>query len=478
LELIKKEISMKSLKRRIHCLILLLFILHQNILFAQCWDKVSASSSHQLAIQNDGTLWGWGSSSDLGIGLPSIPYYITPIQIGTQNNWADISAGENFSLGIKNDGSLWAWGSFPDPAIGGNNTTNLNTYYPVQIGNDYDWIEVSAGGQHALGLKSNNTLWAWGLNNTGQVGNGLSTCTFCPPIYQTTPLQIGSDNDWKQISAGANFSGAIKFNGTLWCWGDNTANFVNNGLPLNNTPIQIGTDTSWSQLDFGNYSHLLALKTDGTIWSWGYDITTDTPFVVIPIPSQIGTNNYWTDISAGADHDLAIKNDGTVWSWGRNYIGQMGNGNVGGVQTLPQMILSSINNNFIKISGGMEFSSGIKSDGTLWAWGSNGLGQMGIGNNLNQATPQTVNCTTLAIFEAPKNFEATLFPNPTSGLLFLVAAQEYVDSDFQIYNLLGEVISEGRISENTTIDLSHNSKGLYFLRIGDMFNQTFKIVLE
>jgi len=324
-----------------------LFILHQNILFAQCWDKVSASSSHQLAIQNDGTLWGWGSSSDLGIGLPTIPYYITPIQIGTQNNWADISAGENFSLGIKNDGSLWAWGAFPDPAIGGNNTTNLNTYYPVQIGNDYDWIEVSAGGQHALGLKSNNTLWAWGLNNTGQVGNGLSTCTFCPPIYQTTPLQIGSDNDWKQISAGANFSGAIKFNGTLWCWGDNTANFVNNGLPLNNTPIQIGTDTSWSQLDFGNYSHLLALKTDGTIWSWGYDITTDTPFVVIPIPSQIGTNNYWTDISAGADHDLAIKNDGTVWSWGRNYIGQMGNGNVGGVQTLPQMILSSINNNFI-----------------------------------------------------------------------------------------------------------------------------------
>ena len=156
----------------------------------------------------------------------------------------------------------------------------------------------------------------------------------------------------------------------------------------------------------------------------------------------------------------------------------MGNGNVGGVQTLPQMILSSINNNFIKISGGMEFSSGIKSDGTLWAWGSNGLGQMGIGNNLNQATPQTVNCTTLAIFEAPKNFEATLFPNPTSGLLFLVAAQEYVDSDFQIYNLLGEVKSEGRISENTTIDLSHNSKGLYFLRIGDMFNQTFKIVLE
>jgi alpha-tubulin suppressor-like RCC1 family protein len=170
LELIKKEISMKSLKRRIHCLILLLFILHQNILFAQCWDKVSASSSHQLAIQNDGTLWGWGSSSDLGIGLPTIPYYITPIQIGTQNNWADISAGENFSLGIKNDGSLWAWGSFPDPAIGGNNTTNLNTYYPVQIGNDYDWIEVSAGGQHALGLKSNNTLWAWGLNNTGQTG--------------------------------------------------------------------------------------------------------------------------------------------------------------------------------------------------------------------------------------------------------------------------------------------------------------------
>lgn len=250
--------------------------------------------------------------------------------------------------------------------------------------------------------------------------------------------------------------------------GDNTANFVNNGLPLNNTPIQIGTDTSWSQLDFGNYSHLLALKTDGTIWSWGYDITTDTPFVVIPIPSQIGTNNYWTDISAGADHDLAIKNDGTVWSWGRNYIGQMGNGNVGGVQTLPQMILSSINNNFIKISGGMEFSSGIKSDGTLWAWGSNGLGQMGIGNNLNQATPQTVNCSALAIFEAQNNFEASLFPIPTSEHLTIKIKENIGKiNQLSLFDFLGKEYQPDYKQNGTTeywINVSSLGPGFYLIK--------------
>lgn len=460
---------MKKIRNKTLFIIIILFFTKQSFVFAQCWKRVSASSTHALAIQNNGTLWGWGTSGDLGIGIPSTPNYNSPIQIGTENDWAEISAGANFSFAIKEDGSLWVWGSYPNPVLGGNNTTNLTAYNPVQVGNDYNWLQISAGGQHAIALKSNNTLWAWGMSNMGQVGNGLSSCTFCPPIYQTIPVQIGNDSDWKQINAFQDVSVAIKLNGTLWCWGGNWPTLVNNGFSLNNTPTQIGTDTTWSKVDGGEYSHLVALKTDGTIWTWGYEITTDTPFVVIPTPIQIGTDNHWIDINAGINHDMAIKNDSTIWSWGRNSLGQLGNGNVAVVQAQPQIILPSINNNFIYISGGNEYSTGMKSDGSLWAWGSNNSGQLGIGNNQNQATPQSVNCNALNITEQDiKPFVFQIYPNPSNGHLTIKLIDNISNvNQLRVFDVLGKeyhLVDKKVGHSEIWINVSNLSSGVYLLK--------------
>ena len=448
-----------------YILLALLYILTNEFVSAQCWNKVSASFTHTLAIQNNGSLWGWGTAGDLGIGIPSISNYNTPIQIGTENDWADISAGANFSLAIKNDGSLWVWGSTPNAILGGNNTSNLTAYSPVRIGNDNDWIQISAGGQHALALKSDKSLWAWGMSNMGQVGNGLSSCTFCTPVYQTIPVQIGTDKDWKQISACQDFSAAIKLNGSLWAWGSNWPTLVNNSLALNNIPTQVGTDTSWIAVDGGEYAHVLALKNNGTIWSWGYDIRTDTPFVVIPAPVQIGNDRDWAKISAGANHDMALKDDGTLWSWGRNAVGQTGNGNAGLAQSLPQSVSPALNNNFIDISAGNEFSMGIKADASLWGWGTNGWGTLGAGNNQNQTVPQTVNCSPTSTAEVQYLALASISPNPTTGFLQLKVDEKLIDSYFQIYNITGQIVFTGRLlNDTTTIETSGLANGIYLLR--------------
>jgi len=365
---------MKKIRNKTLFIIIILFFTKQSFVFAQCWKKVSASSTHALAIQNNGTLWGWGTSGDLGIGIPSTPNYNSPIQIGTENDWAEISAGANFSLAIKEDGSLWVWGSYPNPVLGGNNTTNLTAYNPVQVGNDYDWLQISAGGQHAIALKSNNTLWAWGMSNMGQVGNGLSSCTFCPPIYQTIPVQIGNDSDWKQINAFQDVSVAIKLNGTLWCWGGNWPTLVNNGFSLNNTPTQIGTDT-----------------------------------------------------------------------------------------------LPSINNNFIDISGGNEYSTGIKSDGSLWAWGSNNSGQLGIGNNQNQATPQSVNCNALNITEQDiEPFVFQIYPNPSNGHLTIKLIDNISNvNQLRVFDVLGKeyhLVDKKVGHSEIWINVSNLSSGVYLLK--------------
>jgi alpha-tubulin suppressor-like RCC1 family protein len=430
---------------------------------AQCWEKVSAAISHTIAIKTDGTLWGWGSASDLGNGLPNQPVYTLPVQIGTETDWAEISAGGNFSLAIKKDGSLWIWGSHPNAALGGNDTSFLTAYSPVQIGSDYNWAKISAGGAHVLALKTDNTLWAWGMANLGQVGNGLSSCFFCPPVYQKTPIQIGTDHDWSQISACSNFSLAIKNNGTLWCWGDNEASFVNNGQFINNIPTQIGTDTTWRQIEGGEYPHAVALKTDGTLWNWGLDIRTETPFIIIPTPLQVGTATNWVKIAAGVDHDIAIKSDGTVWSWGRNAGGQMGNGNTN-LQPLPQMIHPALNNNFTEISGGYLFTMAIKSDGTLWGGGSNTTGNVGNGTITNQYTPALVNCSVVDVQDITNADVITVYPNPATDHFTIVANEKTIGSVFYLTNSLGQLIYSNTINSiETVVQTGNFAEGIYYL---------------
>ena len=237
--------------------------------------------------------------------------------------WRVISAGENFSLAIKANGTLWGWGINGNRlGLGLGNLANQNL--PVQIGTDNDWQTVSAGSTHSLAIKSNGTMWSWGNGQFGQLGNG----TFNSATPNVT--QIGTATDWSSVSAGYGFSLAIKTNGTLWAWGlNNSGQLGDNTLIDKNLPVQIGTATDWLRIDAGG-QHSLGVKTTGSLWAWGNNTNGQLGNgnnTNSPIPIQIGTLSNWSLVSAGFDHSLATDNSNLLFSWGNNVNGQLGSGN-------------------------------------------------------------------------------------------------------------------------------------------------------
>ena len=258
----------------------------------QLYTKITSGDFHSLAIKNDGTLWSWGANGfgQLGYSTATTSGVKLPSQIGT-STWTSIASGSLFNLGIKTDGTLWGWGSNEfgqlGDAIVGNKTV------PTQIGTATNWKTIAAGQYHTLAIKTDGTLWVCGINSLYELGDGTLT-------NKTTLTQIGTATNWKEIAAGNTFSIAIKTNGTLWKWG------TLQGVTM--TPTQIGTATNWKYISAGE-NQALAIKTDNTLWVWGNNSNGQlgdgtTTNRVDPI--QLGTAT-WKTASSGKKTTLAIK---------------------------------------------------------------------------------------------------------------------------------------------------------------------------
>jgi alpha-tubulin suppressor-like RCC1 family protein len=321
--------------------------------------------------------------ADAGVGTHEISYVVNPgfTQIATCNH----------TLGIKSDGTLWSWGKNSNGELGDGTYTNKNI--PTKMGTDNDWKMVAAGTYHSLAIKTDGTLWAWGKNDYSQLGDGTTNS-------RNTPVQIGTATNWKSIQAGEYHSLALKSDGTLWAWGDNYYNQLGDGTSTTkSTPTQIGTAANWQSIAAG-VTFNLAIKTDGTLWGWGHnnngqvgDGTTDNK----DTPIQIGTATNWQTISAN-NHSLATKSDGTLWAWGGNYFGELGDQTF---ITKHSPIQIGTATNWQTVAAGAGFSLGIRSNGTLWAWGSNDYGQYGDGTRTSQNIPiNTGTATSWQIIEA------------------------------------------------------------------------------
>ena len=303
--------------------------------------------------------------------------------------WESISNGGNHNIGTKTDGTLWAWGLGDYGALG--NGTGWSAESPQQIGTATDWREVHAGASHSLGIKDSGLLWAWGSNEHGQLGIG-STASF-----SLIPVQVGTST-WKTVAGGTGHSVGIKSDGTLWSWGENQYYKLGDGTQIDRlSPVLISSSTNWKMVSCSTF-RTIALKEDGTIWVWGSNsvhlgvagMGSQTPYITTP--TQVGTDTDWESVAAGSGALLAIKTNKTLYSWGSGDAGGLGNGIEFPGVIIPTQIGTAAN--WESIDASYQSSFGIQSDGTLWAWGNNMWGNLGNGNQTNLLYPTQITTDT------------------------------------------------------------------------------------
>ena len=296
---------------------------------------------------------------------------------------------------------LYGWGSNPQGQLGLGNRTSYSS--PKQVGSLSDWTVTTGGATFTAAIKTDGTLWSWGSQGTyGELGLGNINA-------YSSPKQVGSLTNWLNVAAGYYHVLATKTDGTLWSWGYN----FNGQLGLGNatrysSPKQVGSLTAWSKVSANQYSSI-ALKTDGTIWSWGYGGYGTLGLgntANYSSPKQIGLLTNWLNIAgcAGGYHVLATKTDGTLWTWGLNNSGQLGLGNIT-YYSSPKQIGALTTWSSSDVGG--SFSVVVKTDGTVWSWGNNNNAQLGLGNLTSYSSPKQVGSLTTWLKISCGNFHTT-----------------------------------------------------------------------
>lgn len=308
--------------------------------------------------------------------------------------WQSVASGLEHTLAIKTDGTLWAWGRNDSGQLGIGTIINSNT--PVQVGIANNWKIVSGGVDHSAGVQTDGTLWTWGGNFFGQLGNG----SFSSGL-SLSPVQVGNETNWNTVDCGYYFNVALKgsFSKSLWTWGVNDFNQLGNGNLINvNTPQQIGTSLNWFLVSAGAY-HALALEfvTGGNrLMGWGanqYGQLGGGSFASRSVPTQSGTDLNWQTVVTGYFHSLAKKTNGTLWAWGYNADGQIGNGSNAFNIPIPTQVGTDANWQGV-LGAGYNYSMAKRTDGTLWSWGRNTFGGAGLGNVIYSYLPLQIDTST------------------------------------------------------------------------------------
>jgi alpha-tubulin suppressor-like RCC1 family protein len=326
-----------------------------------------------------GTPWAWGHNAygQLGDGTFT-PYRDFAAEVRGLSDVAAVAGGGLHSLALKSDGTVWAWGSDFEGQLGDDSSLGGVKPYPVQA-LVTGVKEIAAGYGHNLALQRDGTVWAWGRNYAGQVGNGNTGTN------QPSPVRLILTNV-VAVAAGSAHSLALKMDGTVRAWGINTACQLGNsaynttvvGVPV----VEVSGLTNVVAVAGGG-NHSLALKSDGTVWAWGANdygqLGNGTVSECHHSPSQVSGLTNVVAVSAGGNHSLALKSDGTVWAWGRNELGQLGDGALDPVgKPLPVQVIG-LTTNVVALATGDRHSLALMTDGTVWAWGANDYRQLGAG---------------------------------------------------------------------------------------------------
>jgi len=420
-------------------------------------SAIDGGAFNSVAVKVDGTVWAWGTNkfgeSGNGFLNASSPSPVV-LNAGITNAIAVSSGGWDapyaaHTLVLRSDGRVVAGGNNAYGQLGDNSGQNQTNF--VLVSNLTNAVAVAAGGYHSLALKADGTVWAWGTNNYGQVGNGTTTAIF------KTPTQVTNLAGVVSIAAGLYHGLALKTNGTVWAWGANGGGQIGNGTTVNtNIPTAVTTLSNVIAIAAGG-SNSLALKADGTVWAWGNNnygqVGNGTTNAAQTVPVQVTNLTNVVAVAAGGWHSLALRADGTVWAWGRNNYGQAGNGTTNAAQTVP--VLATNLFGVLSLAAGEYHSLAALTSGELLAWGNGVSGQLGNGDTANQTWPVNV----IGFWQNPPPYSTDIKNNRYSRgtgsdpthYSFVIA----LDGQVGVTNVPGDSVSTVLAHLSTTTNLYH-----------------------
>lgn len=329
-----------------------------------------------------------------------------PVQtLSAGNNWAKIAAGSNPVAGsshmaaIKTDGTLWTWGSNLKGQLGQLTATTASRSSPTTVDATTSWREVACGQEFVIAVKTDGTLWSWGANSAGVLGLNVAT-----NVSRSSPVTVSTATTWRRVAAGGGFLGAtskalaaaIKADGSLWTWGSGTYGALGtNAVADRSVPTLVsdplGEIYNWTKVAVGQ-SHMVAIRTDGSAWAWGSGTSGQLGNLTTvgrssPISIAGGSTIAWKEVAAGSNYSAGVKVDGSLWTWGQNASVQLGTGEATTASRSSPITVFGGGTTWKTVACGYSHTAAVKTDGTLWTWGANAAGQLGDGTLVNKSTP-------------------------------------------------------------------------------------------
>lgn len=341
---------------------------------------VAAGGFQNVAVKKDGTVWTWGSArsaSEMPINGDTMHRPVAA-QVDLFDA-IDVAAGSRHAMALRNDGTVWTWGYNDKGQLG--DGTMSNSSAPVQVKGLSDVRAITAGAVHSIALRKDGSVWAWGSNDAGELGDGTTTGSL-------VPVKVLGVADIIAVEAGISNSFVIRKDGRVFAWGSNYIGMLGDGTDINRpAPVEVKGLSDVIALAVGNLS-AMALRKDGTVWAWGdYELGKTTWRMPSSSPVQVKGISDVVAIAAGSSHNIVVKKDGSVWAWGDNNHGQLGDGTT---KNGPGPVKVEAVAEVSAVAAGLSHTVALKRDGTVAAWGNNSWGQLGDGTMTNSPVPLAV----------------------------------------------------------------------------------------